>query len=538
MAVTSDLFAAIAALSRIYLGAWFWLDAVSIDQANLAEKSVQVADMGSTYKQAEKTVVWLGQEFADDTASSNHPPGVPSICGLTVASPKNLVRRADRVWWKRTWIVQEMVLAQTLEVVVGARAISWADFASSAVTVYDMAREDMSVLEGVAKIAGLGHLRDSFPRWSTSSSHLTFLLFFTAHTRCKDPRDKIYAMLGLATDVDRCIRVDYTLSTAQVFTSVARHLIAMYPEDILQWGGIGTQRAGLAYDPKDQTSLPSSVPDYSGEMGTGYIQGPQIRYSNYDDHDQNSAGGSSDGRHLRAKYNLSSMPVLQFWVDNAPSMVAINDVQPHELHVEGLVFDYVDEIFYTREGDRASGQSGIVMDLDELCRHIPPILRRDLPPSDPRHHIDRSAAFWNTVLLQLYRPRPAEGYRNQSNGPRPWAVREFLAAPPSDPLRSEEDSKKPAVHLAEVYREFELTMRGVPLFTTALGFFGLGPTFMRPGDCVAVLFGGQTPFVLRPTGKPGEYTFVGHCYVHGIMNGELIKLLDQGLLESEWFVLV
>ncbi|KAK3654010.1 hypothetical protein LTR22_010921 [Elasticomyces elasticus] len=514
MAVTSDLLAAIAALSKIYAGAWFWLDAVSIDQANLAEKSVQVAGMGDTYEQAEKTAVWLGQEFAEDTASSDHPPA--SVHGLTVASLRNLVRRSDRVWWKRT---------------------------SSFETVYNKACEDTSVLEATDLactdahinrltgqalniVAALGTLRSTFPRHM--GMFLSVLLDFTLHTRCSDPRDKIYALFGLAEAQERStIKVDYTLSTAHVFTSVARYSAAMHPGDILEHGW--ARRAGLPYDSLNEASLPSWVPDYSFEMGMGYVQGPRIHYHDKKD----SVGGSSTGRRAHMKGNV---PVLPGRIFNEPSIVARTDVKPHELHLLGLMFDQVEEIFYTRKEDRESFPHGKMMGLDELSCHVPPILRRDFPPTEPRHHIDRLAAFWNTVLLH----RPAEGYIAYSEPPRPrpLAVTELLASPPILPIQPGDDAKDPPSHTAEIYREFEITMIGAALFTTALGFFGLGPTFMRPGDCVAVLFGGQTPFVLRPTGKPGEYTFVGHCYVYGIMEGELIKLLDQGLLETEWFVLV
>ncbi|KAK5689982.1 hypothetical protein LTR97_012465 [Elasticomyces elasticus] len=515
MFITSDLLAAIAALSQIYPGAWFWLDAVSIDQASLAEKSVQVASMGRTYKQAEKTVVWLGQEFAEDTASRDHPPGVqePAVYGLTVASLRNLVRRSDRVWWRRTGVVQEMMLARNLEVVVGARAISWADFRSSFETVYTKGSEDTSVLEAtdlactdthINRLVGqalnivveLSALRITYPKHR--EMFLLTLLSFTLHTRCSDPRDKIYALLGLAEAQERSnIKVDYTLSTAQVFSSVARYLAAMHPGDILQDGW--ARQAGLPYDPMDEASLPSWVPDYSFEMGMG----------------------------------PSDVPALQLGVFDERTITAWDDVQPYELHLEGLMFDQVEGIFYIRKEDLESFPHGKVMGLDELSRHVPPILRRHLPLTEPRHHIDRSAAFLNTVPLQ----RPAEG-KDHCILPQPPGVLEYLGSPPTVPPSPEEGSKKPASHRAEIYREFELTMSGAALFTTALGFFGLGPTFMRPGDCVAVLFGGQTPFVLRPIGKPGEYTFVGQCYVHGIMDGELIKLLDQDLLETSWFVLV
>ncbi|KAK5700372.1 hypothetical protein LTR17_022980 [Elasticomyces elasticus] len=475
MSVPSDLLAAMVALGNIYPGAWFWLDAISIDQANLAEKSVQVAGMGRTYKQAEKTVVWLGQDFVNDVAASTRSgvQGSTSIRGLTVTTLRNLARRSARVWWRRTWVVQEMVLARDMEVVVGAQAISWTDFVSSFMTVYDMTRKDRSVFvateiactdshsdpllaRGVKNILELNSVRAYYRNRSDKISSLNFLLLYTSRTHCNDPRDKIYALLGLATDFDRSsITVDYTLSTAQVFTSVA--------------------------SPSDVAALQRGV-----------------------------------------------------FTCNERAIAAWDDVKPHELHLEGLVFDQVEGTFYTRKEDLESFPHGKVMGLDELLRHIPLILRRDSPPSESRHHIDRSAAFWSTGLLH----EPAEGYTDDSELPSPPAVHELVASPPCAPIHPGDDAKEPPSYTAEDCREFERTTSGAALFTTALGFFGPDPTFMRPGDCVAVLFGGKTPFVLRPTGKPGDYTFVGHSYVHGIMNGELIKLLDQGLLETEWFVLV
>ena len=58
-------------------------------------------------------------------------------------------------------------------------------------------------------------------------------------------------------------------------------------------------------------------------------------------------------------------------------------------------------------------------------------------------------------------------------------------------------------------------------FIMSSGHIGIGPQTMLPGDVVAVLYGGYVPFVLRPCGE--EYELVGECYVHGIMNGEVIR---------------
>lgn len=52
---------------------------------------------------------------------------------------------------------------------------------------------------------------------------------------------------------------------------------------------------------------------------------------------------------------------------------------------------------------------------------------------------------------------------------------------------------------------------------------------LNEGDCITVLTGGRTPFLLRPVG--GQYRLVGHCYVHGIMDGEAFPVDES---ELEW----
>jgi hypothetical protein len=61
------------------------------------------------------------------------------------------------------------------------------------------------------------------------------------------------------------------------------------------------------------------------------------------------------------------------------------------------------------------------------------------------------------------------------------------------------------------------------IFVTENGSIGRGPPAIRPRDIVVILFGGRTPFILRPTDVDGEYQFIGDCYVDGIMHGEYIE---------------
>lgn len=69
-------------------------------------------------------------------------------------------------------------------------------------------------------------------------------------------------------------------------------------------------------------------------------------------------------------------------------------------------------------------------------------------------------------------------------------------------------------------------------FTTA-EYMGMGHFTIIPGDFVCILFGGKTPFVLRPTDD--RYALVGECYVCGLMNGEAVNAIEAGNLKEEWF---
>jgi hypothetical protein len=70
----------------------------------------------------------------------------------------------------------------------------------------------------------------------------------------------------------------------------------------------------------------------------------------------------------------------------------------------------------------------------------------------------------------------------------------------------------------------------------------------QKGDLVAILAGGKVPYILRPKAaskSPGEdgnlgrcYTVVGDAYIHGIMDGEALKEVEQRGRKMEEIILV
>lgn len=77
---------------------------------------------------------------------------------------------------------------------------------------------------------------------------------------------------------------------------------------------------------------------------------------------------------------------------------------------------------------------------------------------------------------------------------------------------------------------------GRRLFETQ-GYIGLGPGDIKKGDVVAVLDGGKVPYMLRPFENKGEYAFLGECFVYEIMNGEVYEMCGQREVEEKVFVL-
>jgi hypothetical protein len=78
---------------------------------------------------------------------------------------------------------------------------------------------------------------------------------------------------------------------------------------------------------------------------------------------------------------------------------------------------------------------------------------------------------------------------------------------------------------------------GRTLFLTKHGYIGVATNpNIEPGDVVTVLYGGKSPFILRPKGMaPGSdgitptpiHCLVSDAYVYGLMDGEAIKLQDS-----------
>jgi hypothetical protein len=194
-----------------------WIDAISIDQNSDFERNHQVAMMGEIYSKAAKVMVWLGP------GTEEIKKHMMLLWELSVTNTTHVPRKLGRSellrlrYWSRLWILQEFVLAASIQICCGDQ------------------RLDGSAMMWLAdSIDGSGFLiRSQAMRvirkrkhWIKSSRDesrgipILDLLETSAYFECSDPRDLVYGMIGLAARKEVMgvkLYPDYSKPASQVF---------------------------------------------------------------------------------------------------------------------------------------------------------------------------------------------------------------------------------------------------------------------------------------------------------------------------------
>jgi hypothetical protein len=77
----------------------------------------------------------------------------------------------------------------------------------------------------------------------------------------------------------------------------------------------------------------------------------------------------------------------------------------------------------------------------------------------------------------------------------------------------------------------KMACNGRSLATTAGKLIGLVPRLTQVDDEIFVLVGGQVLYVLRPVGEC--FQCIGESYIHGLMDGEALRKLEDGTAEVD-----
>jgi hypothetical protein len=201
----------------------FWIDAISINQNDMSERNHQVQIMRQIYSKARSVWVWLGE--ADETTHSNiamqylatrkplHNMNLNLGISWSAAKARAMLALCERMYWKRIWIIQEIMLAKHARILCGNRQVDWERLS-------EFMDDLRAVLErnGAIRITGVSDILESTAagivraksQWSKSPQTLASLLELYRDQKSTDLRDKVYALHGLAHDSD-VIKIDYNI---------------------------------------------------------------------------------------------------------------------------------------------------------------------------------------------------------------------------------------------------------------------------------------------------------------------------------------
>jgi hypothetical protein len=91
----------------------------------------------------------------------------------------------------------------------------------------------------------------------------------------------------------------------------------------------------------------------------------------------------------------------------------------------------------------------------------------------------------------------------------------------------------PAKTWTKVSKGIATIIEDKDMFLTERGYLGLGHEGFQIGDVVCVFTGGEVPFLLRgsDTSRGEMFRLLSECYVHGVMDGEVIQSPQSKRLE-------
>ncbi|KAK3369588.1 heterokaryon incompatibility protein-domain-containing protein [Lasiosphaeria ovina] len=540
----------------------------SLDAVALVADRLQRFECWRTYGYARMSL-WLSRgvnwTLRDDEMESQAQRDVMRtgrhIMGMIDDIPKLFVllnNLATCPWWTRAWVLQELLLAKNVTFAFGDRRVdgdlfvlvmhlAWGmrdslllhdspllDAARNAV-VRDYARNDIPELN--PRMLGTLTMR-VIPGRRLSLNHLMTMCYLGSYgqdaaIRATDPRDLIFALLGLANDA-LGIEINYALSAADVFnrasmaflragdgsflvlprrlaqptatTTAIRGLKSWavdwseFPYNGLTWrsfdacGGTKAHASEVMFlDPgEDQPAIKLVLRLAGTVLGTVATIGPTFRQVfQSDSHDFRDADYTDFDRDVPEMQQLRDR--LRLHGGHIP---AVDDYALQFLLQRRWLRELLARVAEARRSSASKSTSGSDMSFPGTAAETP----------DWKVALDVALLGGNTIMNE-------DGSHAQLSE-RLNSEFDFL-----DPLPwlSASTHGSGWAYLADT-RRLAYQSRS---FASADGRVGYVPDSAEPGDLVVVFFGVPAPLVLGGLGN-GSYAVKGPAYVHGVMKGEFV----------------
>ncbi|KAH0551486.1 hypothetical protein GP486_007299, partial [Trichoglossum hirsutum] len=522
-----------------------WVDALCIDQKNVPERNEQVLRMNLIYEQAYRVIIWLGEESIDSNKAMDlieklggkpkdmdwvdtseqfqdlsyvlRPKDPSMLMAFTdlddsdIEALDNLLRR--RAWWSRMWVIQEIAYSSKATLICGNRVVDWVTMDSllSRPDVRELNATSLrKMINALRKAYHLNQIRTDICQsrdfgvgsifTTPSGIRLRSLLERYEDWQCSDPRDKVYAVLGLhGCPKSENLQVDYGNPVSKVYTHATQDVIY----DICAGPQHGRQPSldviCAAYrDEMRQPGLPSWVPDWSTDRRFAWCQFRHRQKILF------SAGG---------KDRLEPLPPI-----SASGILTI----------EGILWDQLSKV--------SDGISFFKEDLSQVE------LRKAFQLWEPSGlesmtyptKEDILDVYWQTLLggFDVFEGKrlDPENFATYQEQFLVWSGRKQsdYSLSTSGAAASSTDSP---------FEDLAARVFGFTIATTAGGYLALVPVLSKPGDRVCVVPTLEVPLILRElatlSGSGNTFTLVGPCYVHGIMDGEVMGGIEAGEVKKQ-----
>jgi Heterokaryon incompatibility protein (HET) len=474
----------------------------------------------------------LDEELLDNDPEADTREELPILRRPTLglAEPtKNEISAIDKIfqhpWWERVWVIQEATVARELCVICGRQVLPWNMLCQIyPVTIRKSGQLALSPHE--MNLEPLRRLNDIRRRWKAfqnnppispkiqgdnyhSGPGLQFNLDDLVSTfrtsKATDPRDKIYALVGLAGDKDDVI-LDYSISTFQLYV---RWAITRLDGQVDLRGRPDRSGVPQFLDyclPSTQLQgLPSWVPDWT--VSSGYLPAwEEFRYSISFGVLPRASGyyerwqGSIQSRHEPYTLNIQG-----FEADRVTGIGNFMTMSKAFLHP--LFLSYIAVHAISREANGTSQNQ--FLELSERLAGL------EISWNATAHaeNLDNSLQFFLNKLFYIdSRPIHTGITRHEIN---------------TDTVND--------INMRALLECLYRVRSSRRFFTTKRGRFGFGRTDIQEGDLICIILGGVYPYILREEGD--HYIFVGNCFCQGLMLGEGVQGLEEGKLKLEEFVL-
>ncbi|KAI3330014.1 heterokaryon incompatibility protein-domain-containing protein [Ustulina deusta] len=499
----------------------FWIDAISINQADMTERAEQVALMPKIYMASQKTTIWLGAALNLSTEALALFNSIAGFANQTMVPPgkedvwRELGELYSNPWFYRVWIIQEIIMARDIVILLNGEPWSWQSFAEASANALVGTRRFQMVLDPSRSIQ-LANFRATFKSVGPAPTILHALAIGRQALATLD-HDKVYALLGLSAD---SFEVNYDESTTNTYMRVAKFVVDQ---------GGATMLLNYVEDQsfRLQTDLPSWVPDWEvrhGSRSFPIYSGGEM--GSYETKKWNASGDaavysglSSLGRHLHLHgYILDTLEHIgNLFLERVPFPGA-----PKQQHLKTRIkmLDQMQKAIAVRRMlQRIAQWRWLAMHYGTMfatkdarydayvCTLVAGFLGTELTP------MKRSYKLWCKVWSTATR----------------MDFDKILSA--YEQLGAGEMGEASGFIQAHVYAAW-----GRRLYTTRnRGIVGLCPSLARRGDLLVIIHGGRTPYIIRRL-RNGQFKFIGECYAHGLMHGEAGSLEQSRNVEE--FVLV